>query len=99
MCTSKHETASNIARANTERRLKKLESLGYSDAADYARERREIGSMGIVEAYEMFQDGELSLSDLGEVLLEQGYDPTEVRQMLSKEAKYPIPHNYFGLEK
>lgn len=44
--------------------------------------------MGIVEAYEMYQDGELSLGDLGEVLLEEG----------SEESKYPIPVNYFGLE-
>lgn len=54
--------------------------------------------MGYVEAYELWQDGELSLSDLGEALIEEGFDPREVREMLSEEAKYPIPKNYFGLE-
>lgn len=54
--------------------------------------------MGMVEAYELWSDGELSLDDFGEVLLEEGYDPREVREMLSVESKYPIPVNYFGLE-
>jgi hypothetical protein len=54
--------------------------------------------MGYVEAYELWQEGELSLDALGEVLLEEGFDPREVRIMLSSEAKYPLPVNYFGLE-
>lgn len=54
--------------------------------------------VGIVEAWEMYEDGEMSLSDLGETLLEEGYEPEEVRALLSEHAKYQIPRNYFGLE-
>ena len=54
--------------------------------------------MGYIEAYELYRDGELSLGGLGDVLFEEGFNPREIREMLSVETKYPIPLNYFGLE-
>ena len=54
--------------------------------------------MGYTEAYELFQDGELSLDDFGEILSQNGFLPREVREVLSVEARYPIPVGYFGLE-
>lgn len=54
--------------------------------------------MGIVEAWERWSDGEITLGDLGEALLDEGYSPREVREMLSDEVRYRIPVNYFGAE-
>ncbi len=54
--------------------------------------------MGYIEAYELWQDGELSLDDLGDVLFEEGFNPREIREALSVEAGYPLPVGYFGLE-
>jgi len=48
---------------------------------------------------ERFRDGELSLEEIGELLIEQGFDPGEIRSMLDDETKYPIPKGYFGKEK
>ena len=49
-------------------------------------------------AQELFNDGEISLASLGETLLEKGHTARQVRLMLSKQVKYPIPANYFGQE-
>lgn len=45
-----------------------------------------------------YSDGEMSLDQIGETLLEEGCSPREVRERLSDYAKYPIPVNYFGYE-
>ena len=52
----------------------------------------------IDHAWSRFRDGELSIDGLGELLLESGCSPKEVRETLSEEAKYPLPPHYFGLE-
>ncbi len=54
--------------------------------------------MGYGEAYEKYRDGELSLFDLGEVLLEQGVDPRAAREKVSRDTGTTIPVNYFGYE-
>ncbi len=54
--------------------------------------------MGIVEAWELFEDGEISLDAIGDILLEDGWPAGEVRETLSIHTRYPIPVGYFGEE-
>ncbi len=52
--------------------------------------------MGYIEAYELYQDGGITLQALGDVLLEEGFSPREIREALSVETHIPI--GYFGPE-
>ncbi len=54
--------------------------------------------MGYIEAYELYLDGEITLQTLGDVMVEEGFDPGEIRKMLSLETRTPIPVGYFGPE-
>lgn len=54
--------------------------------------------MGLVEAYELYSDGDISLAALGESALDEGHNPKEIREMLTSVAGYPIPVGYFGAE-
>lgn len=48
---------------------------------------------------QQFEDGDLSLAEVGDLLEEQGFDPGEIRSMMDEHTKYPIPTGYFGKEK
>ena len=48
---------------------------------------------------EDYQDGEISLGEAGDRLIEQGFDQHEVREMLQELEIERIPVGYFGAEK
>lgn len=54
--------------------------------------------MDKIDALELFRSGEMTLQSLGDVMLDGGMSPREVREELSQETKYPIPAGYFGDE-
>ncbi len=55
-------------------------------------------SYGMAKAWQDFEDGGITLDAMGDVLLEQGYEPSYVREILSRHTLNSIPVGYFGEE-